>query len=247
VPPQRAPGIRPPLLRDRIRDREEHHLDAVLENLPLLLGGFGRTLALLGIAGVGALILGTVVAGMRLSPVAPMRTVATVYTELLRNTPLTLVLLGFAVIVPNLGIAPAGVDSQTQFFILAAIGLTLYTSPFIAEAIRSGVNSIPVGQAEAARSIGLGFGQTLAAVILPQAIRMVIPPIINVLIALTKNTSVAGGFFVVELIGASRKAINERGDEVIAILLSVAVFYLLVTITLGRIQAFVEKRVAVLR
>ena len=76
---------------------------------------------------------------------------------------------------------------------------------------------------------------------------MVIPPIINVLIALTKNTSVAGGFFVVELIGASRKAINDRGDETIAILLSVAAFYLLVTITLGRIQAFVEKRVAVLR
>ena len=91
-----------------------------------------------------------------------MRTVATVYTELLRNTPLTLVLLGFAVVVPNLGLAPEGVDSQTQFFILAAIGLTLYTSPFIAEALRSGVNSIPVGQAEAARSIGLGFGQTLS-------------------------------------------------------------------------------------
>jgi glutamate transport system permease protein len=139
------------------------------------------------------------------------------------------------------------VDSQTAFFILAAIGLTLYTSPFIAEAIRSGVNSIPVGQAEAARSIGLGFGQTLSTVILPQAIRMVIPPIINVLIALTKNTSVAGGFFVVELIGASRAAINENGNATIAILLSVAIFYLVVTITLGRIQSFAEKRVAVLR
>jgi len=84
-------------------------------------------------------------------------------------------------------------------------------------------------------------------VILPQAVRMVIPPIINVLIALTKNTSVAGGFFVVELIGASRAVINERGDEVIAILLSVAAFYLLVTITLGLIAGAVEKRVAVLR
>lgn len=222
-------------------------MDAVLENLPLLVGGYLRTLALLGIAGVGALILGTLVASMRLSPVAPMRTVATVYTELLRNTPLTLVLLGFAVIVPNLGLAPAGLDSQGQFFVLAAIGLTLYTSPFIAEAIRSGVNSIPVGQAEAARSIGLGFGQTLGSVILPQAIRMVIPPIVNVLIALTKNTSVAGGFFVVELIGASRAAINARGDEVMAILLAVALFYLSITIPLGRLQAFVEKRVAVLR
>ncbi|MEO8262845.1 MAG: amino acid ABC transporter permease [Pseudolysinimonas sp.] len=222
-------------------------MDAVIENFPLLWGGFLRTLALLGIAGVSAMLLGTLVAGMRLSPISSMRTVATVYTEVLRNTPLTLVLFGFAVIVPILGLQPRGVDSQTQFFILAAIGLSLYTSPFIAEAIRSGVNSIPVGQAEAARSIGLGFGQTLSSVVLPQAIRMVIPPLINVLIALTKNTSVAGGFFVVELIGASRKAINDRGDEVIAILLSVAFFYLLVTITLGRIAAVVEKRVAVLR
>lgn len=222
-------------------------MDAVLENLPLLWGGFLRTLALLGIAGVAALVLGTVVAAMRLSPISSMRTTATVYTELLRNTPLTLVLFGFAVLGPILGLQPKGVDPQTQFFILAAIGLSLYTSPFIAEAIRSGVNSIPVGQAEAARSIGFGFSQTLGFVVLPQAIRMVIPPIINVLIALTKNTSVAGGFFVVELFGASRAAINNRGDEVIAILLSVAVFYLVVTITLGRLAAVVEKRVAVLR
>jgi glutamate transport system permease protein len=222
-------------------------MDAVLENFPLLWGGFLRTLALLGIAGVAALVLGTIVAAMRLSPVAPMRAVATVYTEWLRNTPLTLVLFGFAVIVPILGLQPRGLDSQMQFFVLASIGLSLYTSPFIAEAIRSGVNSIPVGQAEAARSIGLGFSQTLGFVVLPQAIRMVIPPIINVLIALTKNTSVAGGFFVVELFNASRAAINNRGDQVIAILLSVALFYLVVTITLGRIAAAVEKRVAVLR
>src|SRR5215207_1084280 len=108
---------------------------------------------------------------MRLSPVAPMRVFGAAYTELLRNTPLTLVLFGFAVIGPILGLQPKGVDPQTQFFILAAIGLSLYTSPFIAEAIRSGVNSIPVGQAEAARSIGLGFSQTLGFVVLPQAIR----------------------------------------------------------------------------
>lgn len=222
-------------------------MDAVIENFPLLWGGFLRTLALLGVAGVAALVLGTLVAAMRLSPIAPMRTVGVVYTELLRNTPLTLVLLGFAVVVPILGLRPQGVGPQTSFFILAAIGLSLYTSPFIAEAVRSGVNSVSVGQAEAARSIGLSFSQTLGIVVLPQAIRSVIPPIINVLIALTKNTSVAGGFFVVELFGASRTAINNRGDEVIAILLSVALFYLVVTVTLGRIAAVVEKRVAVMR
>lgn len=222
-------------------------MDAVIQFFGTLLSGFSRTLALLGIAGIGALVLGTIIAGMRVSPIAPLRAVAAAYTEIFRNIPLTLVLFGAAFVLPFLGVRFPGMDPQSSYFTLAAIGLTLYTAPFIGEAIRSGINGIPVGQAEAARAIGLDFGQTLSLVILPQAVRMVIPPIINVLIALTKNTSVAGGFFVVELIGASRFVINERGDEVIAILLAVAAFYLSVTITLGLIAGAVEKRVAVLR
>jgi glutamate transport system permease protein len=215
-------------------------MDAVIEQFPRLLDGFTKTLTLLGIAGAGALVFGTLVAGFRVSPIGPLRAFAAVFTELFRNIPLTLVLAGFATLGPYLGV-------RGGFFVLAAIGLTLYTTPFIAEAIRSGINGIPVGQAEAARSIGLSFGQVLGHVILPQAVRMVIPPIINVLIALTKNTSVAGGFFVIELFASSRNAINARGDEVIAILLAVAAFYLLVTVTLGIIAGQVEKRVAVAR
>lgn len=222
-------------------------MDAVIENFGTFLTGFGRTLALLGIAGVGALVLGTIIAGMRISPVAPMRAVATVYTEVFRNIPLTLVLFGCAFVLPYVGVRFAGLDAQTGYFVLACIGLTAYTAPFIAEAVRSGINGIPLGQAEAARAIGLTFGQSLGMIILPQAVRMVVPPIINVLIALTKNTSVAGGFFVVELFASSRRVINERGDETIAILLAVAAFYLVVTLTLGRIAAVVEARVAVLR
>jgi len=215
-------------------------VDAVIDNLPTFLRGFGVTLALLGIAGIGALVIGTLVAAMRISPVGSLRGFATVYTEVLRNTPLTLVLFFCAFILPYLGV-------RIDFFVLAAIGLTAYTSPFVAEAVRSGVNGVPVGQAEAARSIGLGFGQTLGLVVMPQAIRMVVPPLINVLIALTKNTSVAGAFFVKELFASAQDVINIRGDEVFAILIAVAIFYLIVTITLGRIAAVVEKRVAVLR
>lgn len=215
-------------------------MDAVIDNLPTFLRGFGVTLALLGIAGVGALLIGTAVAAMRISPVGSLRGFATVYTEVLRNTPLTLVLFFCAFILPYLGV-------RIDFFVLAAIGLTGYTSPFVAEAVRSGVNGVPVGQAEAARSIGLGFGQTLGLVVMPQAIRMVVPPLINVLIALTKNTSVAGAFFVKELFASAQDVINVRGDQVFAILIAVAIFYLIVTITLGRIAAVVEKRVAVLR
>ncbi|MFP7760114.1 amino acid ABC transporter permease [Marisediminicola sp. LYQ134] len=215
-------------------------MDAVIDNLAFFIDGFGRTLALLGIAGIGAFALGAVVAAMRISPVASLRMIATGYTELVRNTPLTLVLFGCANVVPYLG-------ARIDYFTLAAIGLTVYTSPFIAEAIRSGVNGVPIGQAEAARSIGLTFGQSLTTVVLPQAIRMVIPPLINVVIALTKNTSVAGAFFVFELLAAARRVINLRGDETIMILLAAAVFYLVITIPLGLIAGRIENKVAVLR
>jgi glutamate transport system permease protein len=215
-------------------------MDAVIDNLPTFLNGFGKTLGLLGLSGVLALVLGVIVAAMRISPVASLRGFASFYTEIVRNTPLTLVLFFCGVLLPALGV-PA------NYFALAVLGLTVYTSPFFAEAIRSGINGVPIGQAEAARSIGLDFGQTLRLIVLPQALRMVVPPLINVFIALTKNTSVAGGFFVIELFAAAGVVINERGDEVIAILLAVAVFYLIVTIPLGFIAGRVEKRVAILR
>ena len=215
-------------------------MDAVIDNLPLFLEGFRNTLGLLAIAGVGASLLGMIVAAMRISPIASFRIFATAYTELVRNTPLTLVLFFCAFLLPFLQFTPG-------YFQLAALGLTVYTSPFVAEALRSGVNGVHVGQAEAARSVGLTFGQTLSFVVMPQAIRMVVPPLINVFIALTKNTSVAGAFFVFELFGAARRVTNDRGDATIAILLGVAVFYLIITIPLGIIAGRIEKKVAVLR
>ena len=128
---------------------------------------------------------------------------AAFWTEIARNTPLTLVFFFIAFVLPHAR-RPAAVRRSSR-----SSRSTYYTSPFVAEALRSGINSVPVGQAEAARSIGLGFGQTVSLVVLPQAFRMTIPPLINVFIALTKNTSVAGGFFVVELF-ATTAAAGER-------------------------------------
>ena len=130
---------------------------------------------------------------------------------------------------------------------LAFAALTYYTSPFVAEALRSGINGVPVGQAEAARSIGLGFGQTVSLVVLPQAFRMTIPPLINVFIALTKNTSVAGGFFVVELFATTRQLANDNGNIVIQILITAAVLYLVITVPLGFLAGQLERRWVVKR
>jgi glutamate transport system permease protein len=215
-------------------------MDAILENFDTFIGGFLKTLSLLALSGVFAFVIGVVIAAMRISPVGSLRGFAAIYTELLRNTPLTLVLFFCAFILPYLGV-------RIDYFPLAVIGLTAYTSPFVAEAVRSGINGVAVGQAEAARSLGLGFGQTLRLIVLPQAIRMVVPPLINVFIALTKNTSVAGGFFVIELFASASVVINKRGDEVVAILLAVAFFYLVITIPLGILAGRIEKRVAILR
>ena len=215
-------------------------MDVIIENLPRFVDAFLMTLRLLVVSGTGALMIGTLVAAMRISPVPAFRGFATVYTEIIRNTPLTLVLFFCAFVLPQLGV-------RFDYAIAATIGLTVYTSPFVAEAVRSGVNGVSVGQAEAARAIGLGFSQTLTMVILPQAIRMVIPPLINVLIALTKNTSVAAGFAVLELVAVSRQVIQLNGNATVTILVAVAVFYLVITVPLGQAANLLERRVMVQR
>jgi len=202
--------------------------------------GFKMTLLLLVSSGLLALVLGTLIAAMRISPIGSLRAFAAVWVEVARNTPLTLVFFFCAFVLPFLGV-------RWAFVPLAILALTYYTSPFVAEALRSGINGVPVGQAEAARSIGLGFGQTVSLVVLPQAFRMTIPPLINVFIALTKNTSVAGGFFVLELFGVTRALANLHGNMVILILLTTAALYLVITIPLGVAAGQLEKRVVVQR
>ncbi len=216
-------------------------MDVLWENRDSILAGFLMTLQLLLFGGLGAMVLGTIVATLRISPIPSLRLFATIYTEIIRNIPLVLQLSFMVFVLPLI------VANRPSYDVLAAIALAIYTSPFVAEALRSGINGIPVGQAEAARSIGLNFGQTLTLVVLPQAMRMVVPPLINVFIALTKNTSVAGGFFVVELFATARQLTNNNGQAVIPILVGVAIFYLVITVPLGLIAGRIEKKVRVLR
>ena len=208
--------------------------------MPEFWEGFRVTLLLLVVSGVLALVLGTAIAAMRISPVPVLRGFAAAWTEIARNTPLTLVFFFTAFVMPMLGV-------RAPYVLLAFVALTYYTSPFVAEALRSGINGVPVGQAEAARSIGLGFRQTVSLVVLPQAFRMTVPPLINVFIALTKNTSVAGGFFVVELFATTRQLANDNGNLVIQILLVAAALYLIITVPLGFAAGQLEKRWVVAR
>lgn len=208
--------------------------------MPVFLEGFKVTLLLLAVSGVAALLLGTLIAAMRISPVAALRGFAAFWVEIARNTPLTLVFFFTAFVLPMLGL-------RVPYVLLAFLALTYYTSPFVAEALRSGINGVSIGQAEAARSIGLGFSQSVTLVVLPQAFRMTVPPLINVFIALTKNTSVAGGFFVVELFASTRQLANDNGNIVLPILFTAAALYLIVTVPLGIFAGQLEKRWVVAR
>src|SRR5680860_1920611 len=138
-------------------------MDTLLNNLDVFVDGFALTLQLFFWAAFFALILGTIVGGMRVSPVAPMRAVGTFYVNLVRNTPLTLLMFFFAFGYPKLDLP------TVSYFTLAAIALSLYTATYVAETLRAGINTVPIGQAEAARAIGLTFGQNMSQILLPQA------------------------------------------------------------------------------
>ncbi len=215
-------------------------MDALLDNLPLIRDSFLTTLRLTLISAAIALVLGTVLGACRVSPVPTLRWFGAVYVELLRNTPLTLVFFFFVFVAPQ-------VDVKLPFDVSAVVALSLYTAAFVCEAVRSGVNSVGVGQAEAARSIGLTFTQSMRHVVLPQALRTVVPPLINIFIALTKNTSVAVGFFVTELMAVGVRLASRNAADVVVILLGIAVCYLIITIPAGILAGRLERRVAFAR
>ncbi len=215
-------------------------MQAILENWPLWLQGMGATLLLTAVVTLIGLPIGILLAGMRVSPVAALRVVAAVWTEVARNTPLTLVFFFTAFVLPKLGIV-------LDFTLGAVIALTYYTSAFFGEAVRSGINSVPMGQAEASRSIGLGFGQTMSLVVLPQAFRSVLPPVINVVIALVKNTSVAMGFFVFVLVSVAQRLSNQYGDQSLQIFVGIALSYLIITVPLGQLVDALERKWSVQR
>ena len=213
----------------------------ISDNFDLLWRAFLTTLSLAVTSGVCALVLGTVLVGMRVSPVAPLRGLATFYVEVFRNTPLTVVFffLFFGLVYVDL-----------QFpsrFVTAVAALSLYTASFVCEALRSGINAVPPGQAEAARALGLDFGQTLRTIVLPQAFRTVVPPLGNVWIALAKNTSIAAGFAVTDLTAALQRLSNANAGELLLVLLAVVAGYMLITVPSAVFINRVERRVAILR
>jgi glutamate transport system permease protein len=213
----------------------------ISDNSDLLWSAFLTTLSLAVASGVCALVLGTVLAAMRVSPVPPLRGLATFYVEVFRNTPLTVVFFFLA-----FGIVQIDLQFPSRF-LTAVAALSLYTAAFVCEALRSGINAVPPGQAEAARALGLTFGQSLRQIVLPQAFRTVVPPLGNVWIALAKNTSIAAGFAVTDLTAALQRLANANADQLLAVFGAVVLGYLVITLPSAWLIRAIENRVAIVR
>ncbi|MGC4895840.1 amino acid ABC transporter permease [Micromonospora sp. DT31] len=209
------------------------------DNEALFREGFYNTVKLFLIAGVGSLVLGTLLGAMRVSPVPALRAFGATYVNLIRNTPLTLVFAFLVFAVPKL-------DVNIDYFNSACIALVAYTSAFICEVIRSGVNTVATGQAEAARALGMTFIQVLTLIVLPQAVRAMVPPLMSVLIAMLKNTTIAAGFSVLEA-GAIPAYMAERGEPQFAVLTWIVIGFLILILPLVLLQRFLERKWAVAR
>ncbi|MFI1395874.1 amino acid ABC transporter permease [Streptomyces sp. NPDC020681] len=215
-------------------------MSAVIDNLDVFWAGFRITLVLTFLSSALALALGTVIAAMRVSPVPPLQAAGTFYVETVRNVPAVVVFFFVVFGLPQ-------VDIRLSFMTSAVVALSVYYASFFCEAVRSGINSVQVGQAEAARSIGLTFGTSLRLVILPQAVRSVIPPLINVFIALTKASAIASAFGVAELLNGMERLATSESHAVIPILLTTGVLYLAITLPAGLIAHRIERKVAIAR
>ncbi|MDV3220589.1 amino acid ABC transporter permease [Intrasporangium sp.] len=212
-----------------------------------IFAAFGMTILLTVTAAIGSLLIGTLVAVMRLSPVAVFQKAGAFYVNTVRNTPLTLIIIASNIVMAvNLGFNFSDEFTRNNI-IWAIIALSVYHAAFVCEAIRSGVNTVPVGQAEAARSIGLTFSQSLREIVLPQGFRGAITPLGNTLIALTKNTTVATAIGVAEVSGLMREMIEFRSDLILAIFLIVAIGFVILTLPVGVLITHLSNRLAVKR
>jgi len=205
-------------------DYQQEFIDGFLTTI-------GVSLFALGLS----LVIGTMVAVFRISQVRVLEWIGTAYVEFIRNTPLVIQVFFFFFGLPSVGI-------KLSAFMLGSLGLAIYTSSYIAEAIRAGIQAVPRGQMEAARSSGLTYIQAMRHVILPQAFKLTIPPLGNQFLNLVKNSSVlaiiAGGdiLYAADVAGAEQ--------DMTPILIFVGILYLVLTIPLSLLVNFLEKRLA---
>jgi len=210
-------------------------MQVLIDNADILFRAFGLTLLLVVVVSILSLVFGTVLAAMRVGPIGVLNKAGALYVTIFRNNPLLVLLLLVVFGLPKLGV-------QMSYFNMNVLALTLYTSPFVCEALRAGVNSIPIGQAEAARSIGLTFSQSMTAVVLPQSFRAVVPPLASVLIAMVKNTSLVSIFGLLDATARMKGLLNDHPSQLWWIFGGIALGYVIIVEAISLGAALLERR-----
>lgn len=208
-------------------------------HLAELWDGIQITLLITVIGFAGALVLGVLIAAARISPLSRLRAVGTAYVEAFQNIPLLVWLVIFVFALPVIGIIYSLITT-------AIVVMILYHAAPVAEAVRTGVNTVAVGQGEAARALGLSTMQTLRRVVMPQAVRAVVQPLGNIFIALTMNTALAAAVGVVELTAAANR-VNLAEAQPIAVFVGSGLVYMAITLVVGLGAGVLERRAATKR
>ncbi|GAA3990670.1 amino acid ABC transporter permease [Streptomyces sp. NBC_01352] len=216
-------------------------MNVIVDNAGLFWSGWLKTIEICIYAAIGSLVLGMAVAVARVSPVPLLQRLGALWVQCVRNCPLTVVLFFMAFGLPEVGL-------HGSYFWFGVAGLTCYTSGFVCEAVRSGINAVPAGQVEAARAIGLTFGAGLRLVVMPQALRSMVPPLGNALIAMIKNSAIVGAFGVGgELFSVADTLTSSRGLPALPTLTGVVAGYLLLILPFGFLLSRLERKVAIAR
>jgi glutamate transport system permease protein len=210
----------------------------MVEHWDLYSEGLVRTLQVANVSFVFALVVGIVIASFRVSPVPPLQRLASVYVSVFRNSPLLIIFFLAFFGLPKLGFTFSP-------FATTAIVMSLYTGAYLGEAVRSGINSVSTGQAEAARAIGLTFTQVLGQIVIPQALRTVVGPIGNLYIANGKNTAIGLTIGLFELTAVSQRLINRTAD--VNAFIGAAALYVVWLLLAGYLFGVIERRVAIRR
>jgi glutamate transport system permease protein len=214
-------------------------VEVVTDNLDIFLEGMRRTAELSVLSFILAFVIGIILAGLRVSPVPPLRWASATFIELVRNTPLLVLMFIVVFAFPSIGFT-------WSYFASAVIVLSAYTGTFVGETVRSGINSVSKGQVEAARALGLTFPQVLRLIVMPQALRTVVGPLGGIFIALLKNSGVAVAINVPELTSAANQ-IGTDTARFIPAYLGAAAAYLVLTIPSGFATGWLERKVAIKR
>lgn len=228
---------------------ENFDFDVIQRSIPYLFKeGMVFTLTLTGLAMVGGIVFGTLLAMMRLSSIKPLSVLASSYVNVMRSVPLVLVIFWFFFLVPYIGAWLTGAKQPVQVgaFLSAVITFTMFEAAYYCEIMRAGIQSIPRGQVWAGYALGLDYWQTMGRIVLPQAFRNMLPVLLTQTIILFQDVSLVSLLNVTDFVGAAGK-IAQRDSRIVEMYLFVAIVYFVLCSLLSYGVERLQKRIAIIR